>query len=179
MAFILDTDTYLRGPETNRPSELVWGVVREPAMPFYNHQAVVTTLTVILSTHVRRFHLGALCVSLDVVLDRARALVVQPDILFVARERLKIIRKNVWGAPDLVVEVTSPSTAKRDRTLKLSWYRQYGVRECWIVDPHREGIVVHDLTREESPSGEFTGGAMIRSLVLPRLRSRASRVFDA
>jgi len=178
MAFILNTDTYLNGPETNRPSELEWGVVREPPMPFYNHQAVVTTLTMILSTHVRRFDLGALCVSLDVVLDRARGLVVQPDLLFVARERLKIIRKHVRGAPDLVIEVTSPSTAKRDRTLKMAWYRQYGVRECWLVDPVRDVVAVHDLTEDEA-AGEFSGTSMIRSRVLPRLRLRASRVFDA
>jgi Uma2 family endonuclease len=147
-------------------------------MPFYNHQAVVTTLTVILSTHVRRFDLGALCVSLDVVLDRAQGLVVQPDILFVSRERQRIIRNHVWGAPDLVVEVSSPSTARRDRTLKLAWYRQYGVRECWVVDPLRECVDVHDLRSDISP-GSFAGRAFVRSTVLPRLRLRASRVFDA
>lgn len=174
----IDVDRYLRGPESNKPSELVWGVVREPPMPFYNHQAVVTTLTVMLSTHVRRFDLGVTCVSLDVVLDRGRALVLQPDILFVARERMKIIRNHVWGAPDLVVEVSSPSTARRDRTLKLSWYRQYGVRECWLVDPVGEEIEAHDLTSDE-PATSFAGRALVRSMVLPRLRLRASRVFDA
>ena len=177
MAFILDTESYLRGPESNRPSELEWGVVREPPMPFYNHQAVVTTLTVILSAHVRRFDLGVLCVSLDVVLDRANALVLQPDMLFVARERLNIIRDHVWGAPDLVVEVSSSSTAKRDRTKKLSWYRQYAVRECWLVDPVREGVEVHDLMSDAAPKS-FAGAALVRSRVFPRLRLRASRVFD-
>lgn len=171
MAFILDTDTYLRGPETNRPSELEWGVVREPPMPFFNHQAVVTALAAALSTHVRRFDLGVLCVSLDVVLDRSRALVVQPDILFVSRKRLRIIRNQVWGAPDLVVEVSSPSTARRDRTLKLSWYRQYGVRECWLIDPVRETVVVHDLTSDTPPKA-FTRRGVVRSIVLPRLRLR-------
>ena len=179
MAFILDTDEYLRGPEENRPSELVWGVVREPPMPFYNHQALVLRLGVLLTAHVQRFRLGTVCLSLDVVLDRAQGLVLQPDLLFVSAPRSEIIRDQVWGAPDVTVEVLSRSTATRDRTTKLAWYRQYGVRECWIVDPRREVVVVHDLTKEESSSGEFGGGTMIRSFVMPRLRLRASRVFDA
>jgi len=178
MAFILDTDTYLRGPESNRPSELIWGVVREPAMPFYSHQAVVLRLGVLLGAHVRRFSLGRLCLSLDVVLDRERGLVLQPDLLFVETARAAIIKRQVRGAPDLIVEVLSRSTSKRDRTLKMTWYRQYGVRECWLVDPVRDVVAVHDLTEDEA-AGEFSGTSMIRSRVLPRLRLRASRVFDA
>jgi Uma2 family endonuclease len=60
---------------------------------------------------------------------------VQPDVLFVATERLSIIRNQIWGAPDLVVEVISPGTAAHDTGEKLAWYRQYGVREDWLVEP--------------------------------------------
>jgi len=65
-----------------------------------------------------------------VVLDRERALIVQPDVLFVAHDRLSIIRDQVWGAPDLVAEVLSIGTEAHDRIDKVAWYRQYGVREC-------------------------------------------------
>lgn len=68
---------------------------------------------------------------------------VQPDILFIAKERLDIIGENwISGAPDLVIEILSPSTAKRDRTLKLNLYQRQGVAEYWIVDPETETVEV-------------------------------------
>src|SRR5688500_7394274 len=125
------TRDYFNLPESNRPAELVYGVVREPPAPFYGHQRVVGLVFRILSEHVERYGLGEVCVSpIDIVLDEPAALIVQPDVIFIARNRISIIRKQVWGAPDLVVEVASPGTEYRDRTVKLAWYRAYGVREC-------------------------------------------------
>jgi Uma2 family endonuclease len=61
--------------------------------------------------------------------------VLQPDIFFIAEERRHIItEKNIWGAPDLVVEVVSPSTEERDRIAKLGVYARYGVKEYWLVE---------------------------------------------
>ena len=61
---------------------------------------------------------------------------VQPDLLFISSERNEIITPdNVRGAPDLVVEILSPATAERDRTLKLDLYAKHGVKEYWIVGP--------------------------------------------
>jgi Uma2 family endonuclease len=178
MATRLDVHTYLRTAESNRPSELVWGVVREPAAPFYNHQAIVVRLTVLLSAHARRFELGSICISpIDVVLDPGRGLVVQPDVSFVVAERHHIIKNQIWGPPDLTIEVLSRSTASRDQSKKLMWYRRYGVRECWMVDPSNERVIVHDLNAG-TLARPFAGRAMVRSAVLPRLRLRASHVFD-
>jgi Uma2 family endonuclease len=68
---------------------------------------------------------------------------VQPDILFIAKERLDIIGEDwIRGAPDLVIEILSPSTAKRDRTLKLNLYQRQGVAEYWIVDPETKTVEV-------------------------------------
>ncbi len=61
--------------------------------------------------------------------------VVQPDVFFVGGEKLTMVRdRGVFGAPDLVVEILSPSTVQRDLEKKLGLYQRYGVREYWIVD---------------------------------------------
>ena len=74
---------------------------------------------------------------------------VQPDILFVSNERRGIIgEKQVLGAPDLVVEILSPSTAHRDRGVKLDLYARRGVREYWIVDPDEDVVDVWRFGRD-------------------------------
>ena len=168
----ISTSDYFRMPETNRPSELVYGVVREPPAPLYGHQKVVGQLFHLLKTHVEMDNLGEVCVSpIDVVLDEAAALVVQPDVIFVSKERSSIIHNYIVGAPDVVVEVLSPGTEHRDRTIKLAWYRRYGVRECWIANPHSRAIDVVDCASGTTES--FTGAHAIRSRVLPGFAASA------
>lgn len=171
---------YLAGPEDLRRRELVWGIVREPPAPKFGHQSVVTRTTVILDLHVRTFQLGLVCVSpIDVVLDEIKGLIVQPDVIFISHERAAIVRDQVWGPPDLVVEVASRRTAVRDRTTKLGWYRRYGVRECWLVDPTRHTVVVVSLAAPGRRAvHRFTGRQQIRSSVFPALTTRAEECFD-
>ena len=77
----------------------------------------------------------------DVVLSDTDT--VQPDLLFVSRERLHIITEdNVQGAPDLVVEIRSPLTARQDWTVKRELYARHGVKEYWLVDPDAATISV-------------------------------------
>ena len=172
----ISTHSYLKMPESNRPAELVYGYVREPPAPTWGHQSRVGQLFLLLKQHVDGQGRGEVCMApLDVVLDSDAALVVQPDVMFIARERLSIIRNQVWGAPDLVVEVASPSTEYRDRTLKLDWYVRYGVRECWIVHPHIESVDVIDCVNGSEES--FTGAQTIRSSVLPDLAISAEQCF--
>ena len=121
-------DEYFAFPESNRPMELVYGYVHESAMPTFGHEAILLRLAELLRGHVREHNLGEVCRA-DVVLDRDLALVVQPDLFFISTERLGIVSDRVWDAPDLVIEILSPGTEHRDRTLKLAWYRRYGVKE--------------------------------------------------
>lgn len=175
------TSNYLEGREDMRPRELVWGGVREAPAPKFGHQSVVTRTTVILDDHVRRHALGVVCVSpVDVVLDEAKALVVQPDVIYVSNDRRSIVRDQVWGAPDMVVEVASRSTAARDRTTKLRWYRRYGVAECWLLDPHRYTVTVVNLGAHGSRVSRhrYSGRQPVRSTVLPLFEIRAEAFFD-
>lgn len=87
---------------------------------------------------------------------------VQPDILFASNERRGIIgEKQVTGAPDLVVEILSPSTAHRDRGIKLDLYARCGVREYWIADPVDDVV---DVWRFGDDSGHerFAGDLPVR-----------------
>jgi Uma2 family endonuclease len=79
--------------------------------------------------------------SYDVVLSDED--VVQPDLLFISTTRLSIVTDtNVWGAPDLIVEILSEATRKKDEITKRKLYERYGVREYWIVDPELETVKV-------------------------------------
>jgi Uma2 family endonuclease len=148
--------------------ELVYGVVREPPAPRWGHQAVVTRLVTLLEPYVRAEQLGRLCVSpIDVVLNAEQALVVQPDLVFISNERLAIVRERVHGAPDLAIEVLSLGTAFHDRTVKLEWYREYGVRESWLVDPVRCAVEVVNLEARADRRRVFEGRDPIESHVLP------------
>ncbi len=171
---------YLAGPEQTPPQELVWGTLREPPSPLYGHQSVVVNALHLLGQHVRQYSLGHVCVApMDVVLDEEKALIVQPDVFFVSNARAGIIRDVVWGAPDLVVEVASRRSAARDRTIKLGWYRRYGVLECWLIDPSRRLVVVADLEkRGRAAFRRFTGVDVVVSGVLSQFDQPARAFFE-
>ena len=175
----MTTDDYLYGTdESNHPRELSYGILREPPSPFFNHQSIVLRVARLWTDHVEARQLGQVAVApLDVVLDRERALVVQPDVLFVAADRLSIIRDQVWGAPDLVAEVLAVGTDAHDREEKLSWYREYGVRECWIVDPLARSVTIHTFNPAAAEVRHLKGIEPIRSTVLTELRATAFRLF--
>ncbi|HEY5616994.1 MAG TPA: Uma2 family endonuclease [Vicinamibacterales bacterium] len=172
-------EAYLTGEETMRPQELAYGVLREPPAPGFHHQIVVGRIHSRLERHVDRFKAGRVVLSpIDVILDRERALVVQPDIVFISTARLGICTDRIWGAPDLAIEVLSKSNRRHDCTVKVKWYRQYGVRECWLVDPRSCRIEVVDLTGPKDASHAFAGRQIVRSAVLPSLRLRPAAVLD-
>src|SRR5436309_5849966 len=96
---------YLDTEETNRKRELHYGVLREPPAPYFTHQQLVLHVARLLCDHVEPRRLGRVAVApVDVILDAEQALVVQPDVLFISEARTSIVRNQVWGPPDLVVE---------------------------------------------------------------------------
>ena len=112
--------------------------------------------------------------------DGERALILQPDVLFVSTERLSIIRDQVWGAPDLVAEVLSHGTQDRDRGEKLGWYRQYGVRECWLVNlPDLTLTVIRFADHRIATRDVFRKDARIVSAGLPEITSTLEEILES
>lgn len=165
----LTFEEYCGLPVTNLPHELIDGELRMPAAPNRRHQEILANIHEALRNHVRSRGLGrALLAPVDVVLDRQRPLVLQPDILFVSGARSGILGDKVYGAPDLVVEIFSPAGELFDRMEKAAFYAQYGVREYWLVDPASQTIEVRRL----EPSGQeilgvYRRGDTLRSDHLP------------
>ncbi len=142
----LTYEDYRNAPESERERyELYEGELGMVPSPNVRHQFVLGNLIDLLRKFTRRNNLGTIFFApLDVILDKHTVL--QPDILFVTKERSEIIaEEGIRGAPDLVIEITSEATAKRDRTYKKALYARYGVKEYWLVDPAAETVEVFIL----------------------------------
>jgi len=162
--------------ETKR-YELVEGELIMIPSPNEYHQRISGSLEFILWEFVQKRNLGRIYnAPLDVHLGGN---VVQPDILFVFKERSYVItEEEIKGAPDLVIEILSPATAERDRTYKKVLYARYGVREYWIVDPEKKIIEVLTLKKEDYESFNiYKKIDTLNSSLLPGLNIKLSEVF--
>lgn len=167
----LTTDEYLRTPETVLPQELVYGFVRDAAAPTPGHQWAVGEVYRCFWKHLEKTRAGRVWLSpIDVVLDRERGLVVQPDVIVILNDRLRIVTDRVWGAPDLVVEVMSPRPRIGTLNERLDWFAEYGVRECWLVQQLvRQIEVISFASGSSGVRRVFAPEEGIESAVLPRL----------
>jgi Uma2 family endonuclease len=165
----MTTTEYLNTPETVNPQELVYGVLRVADAPAPSHQAAVGDLFLALAAHVRHEQSGEVWLSpIDVILDAARALVVQPDLLFISNERREIVDDRIRGAPDLVIEVLSPNPRIGHLEERVAWFAQYGVRECWLLHQFARRLeVLVFASGQVSERRLFDESALIRSTVLP------------
>lgn len=143
--------------------------------PNERHQHILSNIFYVLFDYVRKNKLGAVyCAPFDVLFSEED--IVQPDIVFVSNENKKIITKdNIKGAPDLLIEILSPGTSKRDVGIKKKLYAKNGVREYWIVDPEEETIEVLNLKE-----GEFLGKSYNTGVAgqTSRLSSSVIQGFD-
>ena len=167
---------YLLLPEGDR-RELIEGDFYVVPAPSFRHQIISRNLGTLLWEFVRGEGLGQVVwAPTDVVLSLES--VVQPDILFISNERRGIITEdNVSGAPDLVVEILSPSTAERDRELKRTLYARYGVREYWIVDPEDSSVEVMALEEAGFVSARRYTSGQVESPLLPGLAIPLGEIF--
>jgi Uma2 family endonuclease len=167
---------YEKIPADGFRHEIIGGEEFMTPAPNLDHQAAVVNLTAILRNHVLARKLGRVFVApTDVVLSRHD--IVEPDLLFVSEKRLSILTdKNIQGAPDLVIEVLSPSTQSEDRGPKLALYERSGVSEYWMVDPASKTVEIREFgTRRRTRV--YKDGQSFESVLLPTLSVQLSDIF--
>jgi Uma2 family endonuclease len=173
-------DYFSNTPETVKPTELVFGRLRAAESPTPRHQSAVMELLLALNAHVSERQLGQMWVApLDVVLDEQRALIVQPDLFFISDAHAYIVRDRVRGAPDLVIEVLSPHPRIGQTEERVQWFRQYGVRECWLVHQDQRSVkVIRFADRHVAGHRVFERRERIESGVLPDLALSLDDILD-
>ena len=166
---------YLIAPDDARYELLDGELVMSPS-PNRLHQSASLYLSHNLAGLVISARIGYIFAApFDVILSDTN--VVQPDIMFVSNARARIITDdNIRGAPDLVVEILSPSTAERDRNFKRSLYALHGVKEYWLADTRRKTIEQLLLDGDEFRLAGVFG--MGDTLVSPTLNGYALNMSD-
>jgi Uma2 family endonuclease len=142
---VLTYEDYCALPDDGKRYEIIEGELYATPSPSRAHQEFVANLLVVLKPFVDAGGIGVVYIApFDVILEETS--VVVPDLLFVARDRLGIVTdRGVRGAPDLIVEILSPGTARRDRVEKAKLYARHGVSHYWLADPEARILEVYEL----------------------------------
>lgn len=157
---------YFAMPDTPERFELIEGVLVQMPSPTSPHQRIGLRIGRAFLDLEEEQGGVALIAPMDVELSFKT--VFQPDVAYVAPGHEDIVRSHVNGAPDVVVEVASPSTKTYDVEEKLPLYATYGVREAWIVDPVKRAVTVHHAEDGRFVSSETVAfGEPIPSRIAP------------
>lgn len=159
--------------------EIINGELIVTPAPVLWHQIVSSNIAYLLNHHVRALELG---IVLEAPVD-VRLLpetVLEPDIIFISRDRLHIIGpKTVDAGPDLVVEILSPGTRRRDLEVKRDLYARFGVQEYWIADPDVRTLVILALQADAFVEIINVDVGAYSSRVLPGLRLAHDDIFSS
>ncbi len=157
--------------------ELIDGELVVTPVPIIKHQIVNGNITFALEQHVRDGGLGMVFSPPTGIRFSPHNLLI-PDVSFVARDRLHILgTKTIDGTPDLVVEILSPGTRRRDLETKREVYARFGVREYWIVDPEARTVTVLALANDHYEVVTPEDEGAVESRVLPGLKLALQGVF--
>ena len=172
---------YVALPDDDLRHEIIDGEHYVTPSPNLKHQTIVGNIHGLIWTHIQKERTGMVFgAPFDVVFSHFD--VVEPDVLYVsaARKAEALTAKNVQGAPDLVIEVGSPSTRRRDEKLKHQLYERFGVSEYWVVDPDLDVVKVYRLA-----DGRYVRAAelalerdeILTTPVIPGLELPLARIF--
>ena len=176
----LTYDDLLQLPDDGKRHELIDGEHYVTPTPNIRHQSIVGTIYLLIATYLETHRIGRILLSpLDVIFSDVD--VVEPDLLYVSNARAEALAGvHVRGVPELLIEVASKRTRRRDETIKRRLYERVGVVEYWIVDPEIEAVRVfrrHEggFTRADEHTRE--AGDVLTTPLLPGLELPLSRVF--
>lgn len=177
----LTYDDFVRFPDDGQRHELIGGEHYVTPSPNTRHQRLVGRLHLLIANHLERHPVGEVFVApFDVVFSRFD--VVEPDLIYVSRERASAILTDahVRGAPDLVIEIGSPGTRQRDKTIKRQLYERSGVEEYWFIDPESDVVEVHRLAGDRFERVgllRLETADVLRTPLLPGLELPLARVL--
>lgn len=166
-------------PEDGLRHEIIDGEHYVNASPITRHQQVLYRLVLAVGNYLEEHPLGQIFFApLDIVLSRHD--VVEPDLMFISNARREIVTvNNIQGAPDLLIEVLSPSNKRYDEVTKHALYERTGVGEYWIVDAARNTVRVfrrNTAGRYERAAEQSTSDTL-SSPLFPTLEIRLDRIF--
>jgi Uma2 family endonuclease len=177
----LTYDDFVLFPDDGLRHELIDGEHYVTPSPNAKHQKVLANLHLLIGPWLRTHALGEVFFApFDVVFSKLD--VVEPDLLYMSNERAAQILTdaNVQGVPELVVEIGSPGTRRRDETVKRTLYERAGVSEYWVVDPERDVICVYRRNGERfgrSQELASEAGDVLTTTLLPGLELPLSDIF--
>jgi len=175
---VLTYEDYCALPDDGLRYEILEGELSVTPSPSRSHQEFAANLLVVLKQFVTAHGLGTVFMApFDVILEKTS--VVVPDLCFVGRERLEVVTERaVEGAPDLIVEILSPGTARRDRGEKAQLYARHGVRHYWLADPDARVLETLELDAGRyRETARLTGDARFTPTLFPGLEISLSSLW--
>lgn len=144
-------DDYRALPDEKRV-ELIDGYFYDMSAPTFHHQIIAGEIYRQIANYILDHHgpCKPVISPVDVQLDCDDRTMIQPDVAIICREEI-IEKWGVFGAPDFILEVLSPSTRRKDCVKKLDKYETAGVREYWMIDPDKQKVIVYYFEGEEYP----------------------------
>ena len=174
----LSLDEYMELPNDGKRYQILDGVLDVAPVPAPRHQHIQNRLAHVLTAELEDLGRGEVYVApIDWVLHENT--IVQPDLIFIAAERLHIVgESNVRGALDLVVEIVSPSTRRTDVLIKSELYARFGVSTYWIVDPDLDRIEAYRLSNGRyEPAGAASSPAIFEPAAPAGLEIDLTEIF--
>lgn len=176
----LTYEDYVLFPDDGKRHEIIGGAHCMTPAPNTKHQQISRNLLSLLAPFIKQHRLGEVFdAPYDVILSDED--IVQPDLLFVAHAHLyRITEQNLQGVPDLIVEILSSGTRKKDELTKRKLYERFGVQEYWIIDPELDTIKIYrQIDQGFAPPEEFSrpDAQQLTSDLFPDLTICLSDIF--
>jgi Uma2 family endonuclease len=172
-------EDYLELPDDGKRYEIIDGELYMSTAPTTNHQRIAGNFFGLLFIYLRSHPIGILMSApLEVFFSKTN--LAQPDVVFISNERQNVVKaEHVKGAPDLVIEVLSPGTEKRHRTVKLKMYAKFGVGEYWMA---KENTATGEIFRlrdgELVPVARLGKSDVLTSPLFPGLEIPLNEIFN-